>query len=129
MDYNESAQVAYTLLTDAGAPLPISRVIPGDYDPVEGTDTTATLLEGSVVGIVLPATFRSMVGLDNGRLEAGTLVLSKARKVLASAVGAPFEPDAGDTMTVDGREWEVLACVPLKPRETAIIYKIGLALK
>ncbi len=124
-DYEANAELALRLIRENGRQLPMTRQVGGTYDPVAGSVSGGTVDAWEIPGIILPATFRSMVGLDNGRLEDGSLTLANARKILAAAKGSLHEPSPDDVITFDGSSWRVLACVPLSPAGTAIIYKIG----
>lgn len=124
-NYEANAELALRLIRENGRTLGVKRAVGGTYDPVAGSVSGGTLDSWNLEGIILPATFRSMVGLDNGMLEAGTLTLSKARKILAAAKGSLHEPLPEDIIHFDDIDWRVLACVPLKPADTAIVYKIG----
>jgi hypothetical protein len=124
-DYEANAELALRLIRENGRDLPMTRSVGGTYDPVAGSVSGGTVDSWSIPGIILPATFRSMVGLDNGMLEAGTLTLSKARKILAAAKGSLHEPLPEDIINFDGSNWRVLACVPLNPAGIPIVYKIG----
>jgi hypothetical protein len=124
-DYNAAADSALRQITDAGRLLLITRKTEGAHDPVEGTTESSEVLSWSLPCVILPATQKNMAGLDNGRLEQGSLVLSKTRLVMAAAKGSPRDPEALDRMAFDGSDWLVLGCIPLSPAGVTILYKMG----
>lgn len=124
-NYEANAELALRLIRANGRSLPMHRQTAGEYDPVEGTTEDPEVTNWPAHGIVLPASLRRMSGLDNGMIDAGTLVLSKARYVLLAAKSCLFEPVPQDTIEFDGITWLVIACVPLKPADIPIIYKLG----
>jgi hypothetical protein len=138
MSYIGNAKSALALIKRKGAKgVTISR--PGTdavFNPVAGTETAAgTPLTGPIACVILPYNqagvqqLSASVSGDNADQREG--VRGRMRKLLVAALGAPFEPDSGDTVAnLESSSWEVLGCNPLCPDGvTNIIYDLTIRKK
>lgn len=122
--YTEDAQDALTTIRDAGTVLPISRATK-TVSGATGGVTVGAPVTGNLDAVVLPATKASMAQADL-KLEDG-LTVSKVRKVLAAALGAPFEPSPGDLVDFAGKVWRVLGSTDLAPDGEQILFTFFMA--
>ncbi len=130
-NYEETAETALRLIADAGRTLGMSRrVTTGDYDPIVGAPAAPdTASSWNVQAVVLPASLPRFRNIDNKLVEDGSLVLAKARYILAAAKNLAGEttpePLPDDQIEFDGKKWRVAGCVSLSPAGIPLLYKIG----
>lgn len=122
--YTEDAKSALADISEAGLSLPISRATK-TVSGATGGVTVGTPTTGALAACVFPATKSSLAQADL-KLEDG-LTLAKVRKVLAAALGAPFEPSPGDIVDFDGSKWRVLGGTDLAPDGERILYTFFIA--
>ena len=110
--YTSLQNTANALLTDKGQALVFTR-LSSDYDPIEGIEVNKTSQVQTLQGVQLPATKSKLAQFDNGRVEG--LTLSKVRFIMASGKGATFTPQSGDLVTIEGKNFSIIGCTPLRP--------------
>jgi hypothetical protein len=93
----------------------LTRVSGGTYDPVAGSTTGATTQTWTVYGI--ETAFR-----DGLTMSAGTLIQSGDRQAVVAADQAT--PVPGDSLTIGGVAWKVIAVSPVNPAGTALLFKL-----
>jgi hypothetical protein len=108
-----AASIAQTFKAK-GQPMTLTRTIAGTYDPVTGTATGATTATYTVQGI----TKSFAAGLTN---RPDSLILSGDKQAIVDAVSVV--PLPGDTLTIKGVVWQVIAVDAVEPDGTAYIYK------
>lgn len=101
-------------LRDKGQAMTLTRVSAGTYDPVAGTTTGSTTSTYTVYGI----TTSYAKGLTN---RPDSLILSGDKQAMIDAVSVV--PLPGDTLTIKGVVWQVIAVDAVEPDGTAYIYK------
>lgn len=126
-NYAKNAKDAYAQIRKAGIACPLTRTTPGAFDPAAGAVSGSTTTTTNIVAVILPATATSIRDADNRLLEDKSLVISKCRLAVIAALGTDGqqipEVEPEDRLTFDGKSWRVASCTPLKPAETAILYK------
>ena len=111
------AVMALEMITEFGQPVTISRVEPGEYDPVTGGETPGTTLEQTAQGILLDYT-----GLE---LQNNSLIKQGDKKLKVAAQGLAWIPGLLDKVVVQGSTWSIIP--PLKeinPAGTPILYEL-----
>lgn len=108
-----AASIAKTLKAK-GQAMTLTRVSGGTYDPVAGSVTTPVTTTYTVYGI--EAAFR-----DGLTMSAGTLIQSGDRQAVVAADQAT--PVPGDSLTIGGIVWKVIAVTPVNPAGTALLFK------
>ncbi len=98
-----------------GQAMTLTRVSGGTYDPVAGSTTGATTANYTVYGI--ETAFR-----DGLTMSAGTLIQSGDRQAVVAADQAT--PVPGDSLTIGGVAWKVIAVTPVNPAGTALLFKL-----
>jgi hypothetical protein len=111
---SEAANIAKDLKAD-GQAMTLTRVSGGTYDPVLGSVTTPVTSTWTVYGI--ECAFR-----DGLTMAAGTLVQSGDRLAVISA--DQQAPVPGDSLTIGGVVWHVIAVNAVNPTGVAYIYKL-----
>ena len=124
--YSRMQATADRLIKQYGKPQPgvLTRQQISKHDKVLNAVIEDQPLTTPITIVVLPASKGTVEAFDN-RIKNGTIGLSRIRFVVASAFGVTFEPEPKDTLTFEGENWEVLGCTPVKPGDTAIVYKMG----
>lgn len=108
-----AASIAKTLKAK-GQAMTLTRVSGGTYDPVAGSVTTPVTTTYTVYGI--ETAFR-----DGLTMSAGTLIQSGDRQAVVAADQAT--PVPGDSLTIGGIVWKVIAVTPVNPAGTALLFK------
>lgn len=132
-NYIAAAETALRLIRDAGRVYSVQRSVEADYDPIEGIDPDPQPEDTtiySLTAVVLPATVARFRGIDNRIVEDNKLVVSRARYLLVAAKSPTDgsnipEPEPEDRVTIDGSQWKVVGCSPLKPADVPILYRVG----
>lgn len=123
-NYNGSATTALSLIKKFGQKLPLVRYSVASYDPVTGESLTPAFERGTVDCVVLPIGKQSVEGLDDKYVEA--LIQGRVRKIIIAAKTATFPPLAGDLVTYEGFNWNLLSIIPLNPAGVPVIYTAGI---
>jgi hypothetical protein len=98
-----------------GQAMTLTRVSGGTYDPVAGSVTAPVTQTWTVYGI--ESAFR-----DNLSMAAGTLIQSGDRlAIIAADQQAPLP---GDSLTIGGVVWHVIAVNAVNPAGAAYIFKV-----
>lgn len=84
--------------------------------------------EGIIEEIIMqPAATSNNYTLAHDLLVADGTAGTPARNGQFDPAGnEAFEPEAKDRVTLDGEEWQVLGTVPLKPKDTPVLYKCAI---
>lgn len=109
-----AAGIAKTLKAK-GQAMTLTRVSGGTYDPVAGSVTGATTTTYTVYGI--ESAFR-----DGLTMSAGTLIQSGDRLAIVAADQAT--PVPGDSLTIVGVVWKVIAVNAVNPAGVALLFKL-----
>jgi hypothetical protein len=109
-----AASIAQTL-RDKGQAMTLTRVSAGTYDPVAGTTTGSTTSTYTVYGI----TKSFAAGLTN---RPDSLILSGDKQAIIDAVSVV--PLPGDTLTIKGVVWQVIAVDATEPDTQTYFYKL-----
>ncbi len=122
-NYAATAATADRLLKRFGTTLSFERDSEPEYDPGTG-NAASTLLEWTAIAAILPASKGTIEAFDV-RLENGTLIESKLRALLISAVSSVRMPVPGDRVLFpDGKKGVFLGCTPLNvDGRTPVIYQ------
>jgi hypothetical protein len=109
-----AATIAKTLQAK-GQAMTLTRVSGGVFDPVTGATTGAVTQTWTVYGI--ESAFR-----DNLSMAAGALIQSGDR--LAIIAADQTAPIPGDSLTIGGVVWHVIAVNAVNPAGAAYIFKV-----
>lgn len=112
--YNKMAATATSLLTKFGQTMTLSRVSGDAHDPILGTVSGGSTTTYSPIGLF---SNYSDDMIDGTRIQQGDRLL-----ILDNTV----EPQSGDTIQVDGNEWNVIDWMAKKPSTVAIVYFVQL---
>jgi hypothetical protein len=93
----------------------LTRVSGGTYDPVAGSVSAPATQTWTVYGI--ETAFR-----DGLTMSAGTLIQSGDRLAIVAADQAT--PIPGDSLTIGGVAWKIIAVTPVNPAGTALLFKL-----
>lgn len=108
----EAESIAADLRAD-GQLMILSRTTPGELEPVSGTVQNPIPQQWEVYGIT--ANYNSQTRLSS----QGATIQSGDKKAI---IGATVEPQPGDTLTVMGRAWQIIAVDELSPQGEALLY-------
>jgi hypothetical protein len=108
-----AASIAKTLKAK-GQAMTLTRVSGGTYDPVAGSVSAPATQTWTVYGI--ETAFR-----DGLTMSAGTLIQSGDRLAIVAADQAT--PIPGDSLTIGGVAWKIIAVTPVNPAGTALLFK------
>lgn len=108
-----AASIAQTL-RDKGQAMTLTRVSAGTYDPVAGTTTGSTTSTYTVYGI----TKSYAAGLTN---RPDSLILAGDMQAIVDATS--IAPAPGDTLTIAGIVWQVIAVDTVAPAGVAMLHK------
>lgn len=112
-DYAATARDAAELLAEFGAPVTLTRITPGVYDPATGTVVNAGVTH-TASGVKLSYEQRHI---------DGTSILQGDQRVYLDPLIA-VAPQAGDTMTVGTEVFTVVASRPLAPAGIVVLHDI-----
>jgi hypothetical protein len=112
--YKSLANTARKLLKGKGSLVVFTRVVEGDFDPVLGSDETATAPTFSGYGAAF--------NYDKSEID-GTVIQSTDLKLLFEA---GTEPKQDDTCVVNGFDYRVMRSKPISPAGTDVVYEIQL---
>ncbi|MBT2326120.1 hypothetical protein J7E62_27710 [Variovorax paradoxus] len=113
-DYAEVAAEVDGILVEYGADATLTRVTPGAYDPATGTTGAASTTTWAGTGAKFDYEQRDI---------DGSLVRMGDQRVYLSTVGI-VNPKTGDTLTIGGTVYQVIASRPLQPALTAVLYDV-----
>lgn len=120
IDYAQIAADALAAIQEAGTTATLARIAK-TFDPVTGAVSLPVATKGTIDCVILPARSSDLPeNMSNTLSEA--LVKGKLRKLLIAASGAPFEPEGNDIAAFGSVYWILLACTPLAPAGTPVIY-------
>jgi hypothetical protein len=100
-----------------GQALTLTRVSPGTVDPVAGSIGTPVTQTWTVYGIETAPSVKDVMSMTQG-----TLIQSGDRLAIISA--DQTAPLPGDSLTIGGVVWNVVAVNAVNPAGTAYIYKL-----
>jgi len=107
----EAANIAADL-RKSGQAMVLTRVSSGAYDPITGVASGGVTQTWTVYGIT--KSYRD--GIINA---PGTTIISGDKKAVISA--DVIEPTPGDTLTIMGAVWQVIAVDTLSPQGEALL--------
>lgn len=112
-DYISTAHDAAELLAEFGAPVTLTRITPGVYDPATGTvvNSGATY---TATGVKLNYEQRAIDGTN--------ILLGDQRVYLDPLIAAA--PQAGDTLTIGTEVFTVVASRPLSPAGVVVLHDV-----
>lgn len=113
-DYGKTAATAARLLARFGAPVTVTRVTPGAYNPDTGSNAAGSTQTWSPSGVKLDYTQRE---IDGTSIKAGD------QRVYMSAV-AGLDPQAGDSVTLGAETWRVVKSRTLAPAGVAVLLDV-----
>jgi len=122
--YKKLQETADRLIQEFGTPQKavLTRKQTSTHDPVLNGVIDMPSISTALSVVVLPVSSGS-TSSDN-LLDEDTVAHERQRFVIASTVGAGFEPKAKDQLTLVDEVWTVLGCTPIKPAETPLVYKL-----
>lgn len=113
----EAANIAADLRKD-GQAMVLTRTTSGAYDPPTGVTSAPVVQTWTVYGITK--------GYKDGIVNAvGTSIISGDKKAIIAALdslGAAITPIPGDTLTIMGEVWQVIAIDTLSPQGEALMH-------
>ena len=101
-------------MKDSGQSMTLTRTVPGDYDPVAGTSTGGSTQAFAIYGIV--SSYKD--GVIN---QPGSLILTGDKKAIIDAVNVT--PLPGDSLTIAGTTWKIMAVDTVEPAGVALLHK------
>lgn len=118
-DYAPLATTAARLLAEFGQTVTLTRITPGAYDPVTGTNAAGTTATQSASAVLLDWSLK-----DSGaKFSDGGSVRVGDKKLLIEAAGLAWGPDELTTLTdVAGVVWQMEKLRVLEPSGTALMY-------
>lgn len=112
-----TASIAQTLKAK-GQPMTLTRAVAGTYDPVTGLATGATTATYTVQGIT--TNYNSQTRLA-AQMRPDSLILAGDKQAIIDA--AVIAPAPGDTLTIAGIVWQVIAVDTVAPAGVAMMHK------
>lgn len=112
-DYISTARDAAALLAELGAPVTLTRITPGTYDPDTGTVASTTAAH-TANGVKLDFEQRAI---------DGTNILQGDQRVYLDPLIAAA-PQAGDKLTIGTEVFTVVASRPLSPAGVVVLHDI-----
>ncbi|MDN8612795.1 hypothetical protein [Variovorax ginsengisoli] len=112
--YDEMAAVADEILKEFGGPAVLSRVTPAAYDPTTGTTTGETTTTWPATG--------AKFDYEQNDID-GTKIRQGDQRVYLSTIGV-VNPQTGDTLTIAGTAYNVVASRPLQPALVAVLFDV-----
>lgn len=103
-------------LQKKGQPMTLTRAIAGIFDPVTGGMPGGVTQTFTVYGIT--KNYNSMTRLSSQN-DTNSLILIGDKQAL---IGATEKPVVGDTLTIMGEVWAVMAVDELSPQGVALMY-------
>lgn len=100
-----------------GQAMTLTHAVAGTYDPVTGLATGASSSAATVYGIT--TNYSSITRLAAGN-KPDSLILAGDKQTIIDALVKPLP---GDTLTITGEVWRVIAVDAVDPAGVAIIYK------
>ena len=97
-----------------GQAMTLTHAVAGVYDPVTGSMAGATTTTSTVYGI----TTGYRAGLIN---KPDSLILAGDKQAIVDAVSVV--PLPGDTLTIKGVAWKIIAVDAVDPAGTALLFK------
>lgn len=130
-DYTAIARSSTEGIRENGSTATLTRLVDGSFDPVVGEDSTASTESQQVSVVVFPASTAKKDGLDKAFSSPGeTKRLSTHYALMAplliSDAALTFEPDAGQTLLVNGVTWFVNGSTPTNPAGEPVLYELAL---
>lgn len=118
-DYAPLVATAARLLAEFGQTVTLTRVTPGAYDPVTGTNAAGTTATQSAAAVLLDYSAAE----SGAQFADGSMVQIGDKKVLIQASGLAWAPDALTTVTdVAGVVWQLEQVRTLAPSGVALMY-------
>jgi hypothetical protein len=116
-----AAGIAKTL-TKSGQAMTLTRT-DSAFDPVTGGASASVVDEWTVYGVTANYSWKESGSAAN---NAGSLIQSGDKKAIIQAFsdeyGDEVEPKPGDTLTIMGVEWTVIAVESLNPQGVNLLY-------
>lgn len=112
-DYAKTAATAARLLLKFGRSVTITRTTPGTYDPATGAPGTGTTATHAGTAVLLNYAQRD---IDGTHVRVGD-----QRAYIAPDLAVT--PQTGDTLTIGGEVWSVIASRPLAPAGTVVLHE------
>lgn len=112
-DYLATARDAAALLAEFGAPVTLTRITPGTYDPATGTVSQTTTTH-TATGVKLNYEQRAI---------DGTNILQGDQRVYLDPLIAAA-PQAGDTLTIGAEVFTVVASRPESPAGVVVLHDV-----
>lgn len=112
--YAEVAAIAHDVLSEFGAPAILTRIGVAVYDPATGVATPPAPLVYTGTG--------AKFDYEQKDID-GTLIRQGDQRVYLSTVGI-VQPQTGDTLTIAGDVFHVVASRPLQPALVAVLHDV-----
>lgn len=112
--YSEIADTATEILTEFGAPAILTRSVPGTYDPTTGATAAPVVTTYNGIGAKFDYSQRD---IDGTQIKFGD------QRFYLSTAGI-VQPQTGDTLTIAGTVFDVIASRPLQPALTAVLHDV-----
>lgn len=125
LDYASIAKDAADALAEVGVVVTIARDT-RTTDPVTGAVSGPAPTTGTFTVVNPPAFTGTTKPFDNQYMGDGALITDDMRFLVVAAHNAPFEPAAGDVVTMGGRDHKVLGVTPVSPAGTPLVYRLGM---
>jgi len=106
-------------LGDLAAPATLTRTVPGAYDPVTGTNGAPTVTNCATSAVLDSSSLKTLgFVFGDGLVQGGDI------GAMIPAKGLTFDPAPGDTLTVLGWAYVVIAVQPTFAGAVPVFHKL-----
>ncbi len=117
--YDRFVSMAVRLINQWGVSVTMRREV-DTLNPDNGSVVESPAIDQSVYGIFVPGNKEKTLAFFPGQLVQAT-----DRQMIVAALSYDFTPEPGDQIHLpDGRDYDIVALVPIDPDSTAIVYRL-----
>ena len=120
MDYTAIATNVLNLLTEYGMSMTLTRQTSGTFDAETGQYGSAVDTDYAAIGLVQAPNAKG----EGDRYFPGTTIAAGDRYVILASSGMTVDPAAGDTLTIGGTAYSIVASMPVSPAGTDLLYRL-----
>lgn len=119
MDYNNLNAKARSLIQSYGTTLILKVASQTTFDATLGQYTSNATSSYTVYGVIRSS--GRMWGGD--RYWGGDIIIESGDREIIIATQTTISPSAGDVIEIAGVDYKILACSPVEPGGTTLLYK------
>lgn len=123
--YDEMADDALSMFDEFGQTLTMTRVTAGELDPVEGRKYDKTTQTQDIKGVRVPSN-QTVIDQLEVKFSSDALTVANVVMLKVAAKGMTMTPEAGDTITIDGKAMPITAYTVINPAGIPLVYTIAL---